>query len=114
MVGHFPIDGRPVISVPVPHGVDHPGLAQFTSSSIIPCLRFYSFTFRTFILLAWALVIIARPLFRLVKRYGWDAPEAFRNQTGMNTFHPNFRSADPENDLIRLQDTVYASIFKLY
>ena len=108
------IHGHPVLSVPAPHEMDHPGLAQFTSASIIPCLRFYSFTFRTLILLALALVILARPLFRLVKVHGWNAPDAFRNQTGLVNFHANYRSFTDNEDMRILQDLILKSILKLY
>ena len=86
------VQGHPLIEIPLPHEAEHPGLAQFTTSSIIPCLRFYSFTFRTLVLFALALLVISRPLFRLIHKYGAKAPEVFRNQTGFNSFNANFRS----------------------
>jgi hypothetical protein len=86
------VQGHPLIEIPVPHEAEHPGLAQFTSASIIPCLRFYSFTFRILIIFALALLVISRPLFQLIRKYGLKAPEVFRNQTGLNTFHANYRA----------------------
>ena len=107
------MNGHPVLSIPNPHpNDDHPGLVLFTSASIVPTLRFYSFTFRTLILLSLALVVIARPLYRMVRHYGKNAPEVFRNQTGMATFHPNFRSNE---DLLTIfQESVFQAIFKDY
>lgn len=107
------LNGRPVLSVPNPHpDVDHPGLVLFTSASIVPALRFYSFTFRFLILISLALVVIARPLWLLIKRYGVTAPEVFRNQTGLATFRPSYRSN--EEALSIFQESIFKAILKVY
>jgi len=107
------IHGHPVISVPNPHpDAEHTGLVLFTSSSIVPVLRFYSFTFRVLIIASLALVILARPLYKIVRIYGWNAPTFFRNQTGLATFHPIFRSNQDRLDDI--YQSVVESICKLY
>src|SRR5690348_3844828 len=121
------VQGHPLVQIPNPHEAEHPGLAQMTSSSIIPCLRFYSFTFRVLILLGLALIVISAPLFRLVRVYGWKAPEVFRNQTGLATFNSNFRSLTPYSTSYRhlllhhhqptlslLDEFILNSIAKLY
>jgi len=75
------IENHPVLSIPSPHQIDHPGLAIFSSSSIVPSLRFYSFTFRVFFLSAVMLIFITRPLMRFVREHGKNSPAVFQEQT---------------------------------
>ena len=72
---------REVLQIPSPHPEEHPGLALFTPYSVIPMLRFYSFTFRFFILSATALVLLFRPLWYFIRRNGRRAPAIVQNIT---------------------------------
>ncbi|CAL8082165.1 unnamed protein product [Orchesella dallaii] len=90
------VDGHPVLSIPAPHPDDHPGLAQFTGASIVPMLRFYSFSFRTFIIMSLAFVLILRPYIKFIKIHGKDAPAAFQKKLGKVKW--DFRSLQDSGD----------------
>ncbi len=80
------IEGHPIISIPQPHQSDHVGLAQFTSNSIIPMLRFYSATFRIFMIMSIALILMIRPIVKLIRLHGWDSPNIFQKKIGPLNF----------------------------
>jgi len=100
------IEGHPILSIPNPHEADHPGLTDFNSASIVPMLRFYSYTFRTFVFFTLALVLISKPIFKLITIYGVHAPAIFQEKIGPLNFH--FRSLSSE--LLDLSQIVHNSI----
>lgn len=76
------LESRPLIPIPQPHLEDHVGLAIFSSSSIVPMLRFYSTTYRIFMLMSIAFIFILRPIAKLIRLHGWDSPTYFRKKVG--------------------------------
>lgn len=89
------IEGHPIISIPTPHADEHPGLAQFSGASIVPMLRFYSFSFRCFVIMCLAFILILRPYFKFIGIHGKNAPAVFQKKVG--TIKWDFRSMPDEN-----------------
>jgi hypothetical protein len=96
------ITGHPLLSIPNPHKDDHPGLAQFTTGSIIPMLRFYSLVYRVFMLMAFALICISRPMVKLIRLHGWDSPAYVRKKFGKPNWQYRMHAETMEERIYRV------------